>query len=105
MINLYPVKLAIVGFLFVACNQLSYVNDTAETANKAPAKPLPDTVSKFKHKPPVYDSTRKYVYLTFDDGPQNGTAAVFDICRKQGIKATFLWWAYTLINPATAMHW
>ncbi|MBS1578597.1 MAG: polysaccharide deacetylase family protein [Bacteroidetes bacterium] len=50
---------------------------------------LPDSVTKFIHKPPIYDSTKKYVYLTFDDGPQNGTTTVLDICRKEGIKGTF----------------
>ncbi|MBN9296910.1 MAG: polysaccharide deacetylase family protein [Filimonas sp.] len=46
--------------------------------------------SKFAWKPPVYDSTKKYIYLTFDDGPQPpGTHQCFNICKELGIKATF----------------
>jgi peptidoglycan/xylan/chitin deacetylase (PgdA/CDA1 family) len=49
-----------------------------------------DTVTnKFIHKPANYDSTKKYIYLTFDDGPQNGTVACFNLCKQLNIKATF----------------
>lgn len=36
-----------------------------------------------------YDTAKKYVYLSFDDGPQNGTTACVDVCKKAGMKATF----------------
>lgn len=36
-----------------------------------------------------YDTSKKYIYLTFDDGPQNGTVACFDLCKKLEIKSTF----------------
>jgi peptidoglycan/xylan/chitin deacetylase (PgdA/CDA1 family) len=39
--------------------------------------------------PLVYDSTKQYIYLTFDDGPQHGTVSCYDLCRKEGIKASF----------------
>ncbi len=29
------------------------------------------------------------IYLTFDDGPNNGTAAVLDALASQGVRATF----------------
>ncbi len=35
------------------------------------------------------DSNLKYVYLTFDDGPQLGTLNCYDVCKKAGVKATF----------------
>ncbi len=35
------------------------------------------------------DSNLKYIYLTFDDGPQNGTLNCYDVCKKTGVKATF----------------
>lgn len=47
------------------------------------------TINKFAVKPMVYDSSKKYIYLTFDDGPQHGTAEVFELCKKLGVKATF----------------
>ncbi|HEY6976227.1 MAG TPA: polysaccharide deacetylase family protein [Chitinophagaceae bacterium] len=36
-----------------------------------------------------YDSTKKYVYFTFDDGPQPGTMNCFHIVRELNVKATF----------------
>ncbi len=35
------------------------------------------------------DSTKKYIYLTFDDGPQHGTVDCYNLCRNMGIKASF----------------
>lgn len=44
-------------------------------------------------KPPeqafVADSNKLYVYLTFDDGPQPGTLTCYNICKAEGVKATF----------------
>lgn len=37
----------------------------------------------------VLDSTKKYVYLTFDDGPQPGTMNVYHSLKALGIKGTF----------------
>jgi peptidoglycan/xylan/chitin deacetylase (PgdA/CDA1 family) len=36
-----------------------------------------------------FDSTTKFVYLSFDDGPLFGTASCIDICEQENIKATF----------------
>ncbi len=46
-------------------------------------------VDKFDWKPVSYDSTKKYIYLTFDDGPQHGTVECFDLVKQEGIKASF----------------
>jgi peptidoglycan/xylan/chitin deacetylase (PgdA/CDA1 family) len=35
------------------------------------------------------DSALRYIYLTFDDGPQPGTINTYDICKQKGVKATF----------------
>ncbi|HTN37916.1 MAG TPA: polysaccharide deacetylase family protein [Arachidicoccus sp.] len=35
------------------------------------------------------DSTKKYVYLTFDDGPQPGTMNVYHTLKSLGVKGTF----------------
>ena len=37
----------------------------------------------------IDDSAKKYIYLSFDDGPQPGTLETYDICRDNGIKATY----------------
>jgi peptidoglycan/xylan/chitin deacetylase (PgdA/CDA1 family) len=36
-----------------------------------------------------YDSSKKYIYLTFDDGPQHGTVDCFDLCKQLHVKASF----------------
>ena len=46
-------------------------------------KPVPGTPIKF-------DSSKRYIYLTWDDSPQPpGTRVCIDLFRKEGIKATF----------------
>jgi peptidoglycan/xylan/chitin deacetylase (PgdA/CDA1 family) len=36
-----------------------------------------------------YDSTIKHIYLTFDDGPLNGTANCIAICEREKLSASF----------------
>jgi peptidoglycan/xylan/chitin deacetylase (PgdA/CDA1 family) len=36
-----------------------------------------------------YDSTIKHIYLTFDDGPLNGTANCITICEREKVAASF----------------
>jgi peptidoglycan/xylan/chitin deacetylase (PgdA/CDA1 family) len=55
-------------------------------ANQATISP---PVGKFDRTPFVYDTAKKYIYLTFDDGPQHGTLETFGVCRDNGIKATY----------------
>ena len=45
-----------------------------------------DTVAQ---GPFIYDSSKKYVYLSFDDGPQKGTMDCYNLCKQENIKATF----------------
>jgi len=37
----------------------------------------------------VQDTTKKYIYLTFDDGPQPGTMNVYHTLKRLGVKGTF----------------
>src|SRR4051812_12557110 len=46
----------------------------------------------------TYDSTKKYVYLTFDDGPQPGTMNCFHIIRDLKVKASFFMVASQIDN-------
>lgn len=39
--------------------------------------------------PEAKDSNLRYVYLTFDDGPDAGTMNCYNICKSKGVKATF----------------
>ena len=48
-----------------------------------------DSVTTLVSTTLAYDTSKKYIYLTFDDGPQNGTQACYDLCKKMDVKATF----------------
>ncbi len=78
--------------LFFVClmgcyNNFASVNEAGNDTTSF-KKPNPVT-DKFAWQPINYDSTKRYIYLTFDDGPQNGTKACLEICRNMGVKATF----------------
>lgn len=53
-----------------------------DTIVEPPKKPLKEDIIET-------DSTKKYVFLTFDDGPQQGTMNVYHNLRALGIKGTF----------------
>ncbi|MES2006009.1 MAG: polysaccharide deacetylase family protein [Bacteroidota bacterium] len=79
----------VLGYL-MACSGISEGNNTVagidSTHNKQPVKPVTDP---FAWQPIRYDSTKQYIYLSFDDGPQHGTVTCFDLCKKDSIKASF----------------
>lgn len=62
--------------------------DTNKAAKNLKKKET-DSVVQIISSPIKYDSSKKYVYLTFDDGPQNGTENCFEVCKKMNIKASF----------------
>ena len=80
--------------LFIGCNN-EKVTPPNTRSNVIVSKIKVDTIKKVDtialivSHPIQYDTTKKYIYLTFDDGPQNGTTACFDLCKKLGVKATF----------------
>jgi len=37
----------------------------------------------------IYDSTKTYIYLTLDDGPQKGTMNCYNLLKALGVKASF----------------
>ena len=40
-------------------------------------------------RPIQHDSSKRYIYLTFDDGPQNGTMHCYQVVQELGVKASF----------------
>jgi peptidoglycan/xylan/chitin deacetylase (PgdA/CDA1 family) len=66
---------------FMACSQAHGHHSDTEKAN-TPA-------NKFDWQPIQYDSTKKYIYLSFDDGPQHGTVTCYELCKTENIKASF----------------
>ncbi|WP_158559410.1 polysaccharide deacetylase family protein [Deminuibacter soli] len=60
----------------------------ADTVPKA-VMPKKDSSHQFAWDSTSYDTSKCYIYLTFDDGPQNGTMNCYHIVKDLGIKATF----------------
>jgi peptidoglycan/xylan/chitin deacetylase (PgdA/CDA1 family) len=84
----------LIALTTLACNNASETTaakkDSIVTPKKEVAVVPKDTVShQFDRKPVVYDSTKKYIYLTFDDGPHAATISCFETCNQLGIKSTF----------------
>ncbi len=64
--------------------------DSSATAAADTAAPAPIVKDKPKIEPIVIDSNKRYLFITFDDGPQPpGTSNCFDVFKSLGIKATF----------------
>lgn len=68
----------LLGGVLLMENQAGPVQVSAHPAEKAAA------MASYR-----YDSTKKYIYLTFDDGPQPGTLSCYHLCLTEGIKASF----------------
>ncbi len=80
-------------FLSIGCNN-EKANKLPNISNNTVVSKIDtidkiDTVRKIISTEITCDTTKKYIYLTFDDGPQNGTVACVDVCKKLGVKATF----------------
>jgi peptidoglycan-N-acetylglucosamine deacetylase len=90
----------------VACNDNAASTIIEKPNNKPIITPKveekkPDTVVTINTWQALkYDTTKTYIYLTFDDGPQPGTTACLDLCKKMGIKATF----FMVGNHASSPH-
>jgi peptidoglycan/xylan/chitin deacetylase (PgdA/CDA1 family) len=80
----------IVGLIGTSCNSgtTATQQDTSQTKTTDTAAAA-TSANKFDRQPFVYDTTKQYIYLSFDDGPQPGTTNCMEVCRKQEVKATF----------------
>jgi peptidoglycan/xylan/chitin deacetylase (PgdA/CDA1 family) len=95
-------KLRAVGILLLANWAMSCQNASFSAVASDDKKPKKNIAAdKFERKPFVYDSTKNYIYLTFDDGPQNGTQACYDLCKQLGVKATFFMVGEHASSPKT----
>lgn len=92
--NLFAASVLSIGLFSCSNNEvISSKTDTTKVSDNKTDTPVVvqrDSIpEKFVWKAPVYDSTKQYIYLTFDDGPQPGTLKCLEICKKLGVKATF----------------
>ncbi|MDR0794210.1 MAG: polysaccharide deacetylase family protein [Chitinophagaceae bacterium] len=81
-----------IGIIIAGCGNTKPGNKENDSASRNPNQSgSKDTVKQAVRNTvaPHYDSTKKYIYLTFDDGPQPGTKEVMDVLTKLNVKGTF----------------
>ncbi len=77
----------------VSCNNASNKKATSDSVKTIVAKPIPGTPIK-------YDSSKRYIFLTWDDCPQPpGTTNCKNVFHEQGIKATFFAVGFNQVGP------
>ncbi len=85
--------LILVAILAINCNNTNTKGQVAADSSTAVAKTdsvAPPVPAKPEITPITIDSTKRYIFLTFDDGPQPpGSVNCFRIFRELGLKATF----------------
>ncbi len=82
----------IAGMIGTACNSQTSAGVDRDSSSGKTADTVLTKAGKVNPQdwqPPVYDSTKQYIYLSFDDGPQPGTTHCMEVCQKNGVKATF----------------
>jgi peptidoglycan/xylan/chitin deacetylase (PgdA/CDA1 family) len=80
--------------ILAACNNgPSSDKKGADTAKTVAAKPVPGTPIK-------YDSSKRYIFLTWDDSPQPpGTVKCKEVFQSEGVKATFFAVGFNQVGP------
>jgi peptidoglycan-N-acetylglucosamine deacetylase len=81
-------------FLIAGCNnQADNSKSAADSLKNVAAAPVPGTPIK-------YDSSKRYIYLTWDDSPQPpGTVNSTAIFKAEGVKATFFAVGFNQVGP------
>jgi peptidoglycan/xylan/chitin deacetylase (PgdA/CDA1 family) len=91
----FTLLLSFAGILLVSCNT------TPSNTNKVHGSGVVKAVTAFTQSAnnrtvvapalnnDLYDSTKQYIFLTFDDGPQPGTMECFRTIEQLGVKASF----------------
>lgn len=81
--------------ILASCNSKPSANNSGKDSAAAPvaAKPQPGSIIKL-------DSSKRYIYLTWDDSPQPpGTIASKAVFKKEGVKATFFAVGMNQVGP------
>ena len=81
-------------FAAIACNNGKSEKDTKDSSVAVAAtKPVPGT-------PVKYDSSKRYIFLTWDDSPQPpGTTNCRKIFHEEGVKSTFFAVGFNQVGP------
>jgi peptidoglycan/xylan/chitin deacetylase (PgdA/CDA1 family) len=91
----YAILITALTHFITACKSYNAKNFIESDAIKTfIANPIRDSIKAviahpFRDSIFTYNSTKKYIYFTFDDGPQPGTMNCFHIVRDLHVKASF----------------
>ena len=90
-LRLTPLFFVSVFFLANCTNTPANTKSAADSTAKSatPASEAADSDKAATANEDVFDSTKQYIYLTFDDGPQPGTMACYHTIKQLGVKASF----------------
>lgn len=79
----------IILFVLTSCTNKATQQKNIDSANRTndTVAVIHDTVQQPRSF--AYDTTKKYIYLTLDDGPQPGTTNCYHILKQLNIKASF----------------
>ena len=92
MRNIFLSGSAAILVLLASCNSADLKKANADSV-KLIAKPIPGTPIK-------YDSSKRYIFLTWDDSPQPpGTVNCKNVFREQNVKATFFAVGFNQVGP------
>ena len=92
MKNIYALGCAAAVVIIASCNNTQQKEANTDSA-KVIVKPLPGTPIKL-------DSSKHYIFLTWDDSPQPpGTVNCKNVFREQNIKATFFAVGFNQVGP------
>ncbi len=85
---------ALLGLVLITACEFNSVKDQhapfgPDTVN-SPSQGMATPTSKLDRKTYQIDPTKRYIYLSFDDGPWKGTMDIYALCKKLGVKGTFL---------------
>ena len=78
---------SITGILTGCSNKLSQQNNTDSTVIKKDTSAFSNNIKP--GVPIIYDTSKRYIYFTFDDGPQPGTMNCYHTIKDLNVKASF----------------
>ncbi|MBS1592075.1 MAG: polysaccharide deacetylase family protein [Bacteroidetes bacterium] len=92
MKKIYLLSTAIIGLL-IACKNKPTDKPATDSAKTVATKPTPMSPIK-------YDSSKRYIFLTWDDSPQPpGTTNCRLVFKQEGVKATFFSVGFNQVGP------
>lgn len=95
MKKILSVPLALCVLIFTSCNNNTANNKVATDSAKLVTVQKPEPLTPIK-----YDSSKRYIFLTWDDSPQPpGTTNCKNVFKEQNVKATFFAVGFNQVGP------